>query len=241
MKIIPLNEGAFAVDKQKNFVSIDSEDSVQNTLKMAVCPFLIVLENDLILLDAGLGFETDGIQNIKLLLQKKGYEPEQITKVLLSHLHKDHADGLGYFKDGKFIQNFANAKLYIQEKELEFALSQKENPSFNQEVLEQIKDLPNIEWLAAEEGQISENITYLRTGGHSPFHQAFWVGDKTETAFYGADNLPQKGYLKFHLAYKTDDDGKKAMALREIWEKTAKEKHWTVLFYHDVKNNVVTF
>jgi glyoxylase-like metal-dependent hydrolase (beta-lactamase superfamily II) len=228
MKIIPLNEGAFAVDKQKNFVAINSKDSISKTLKMAVCPFLIVLENDMILLDAGLGFETDCVQNIKLLLQKNGFEPEQITKVLLSHLHKDHADGLGYFRDGKFIQNFKNATIYIQKKEMEFALSQRESPSFNQKTLEEIKDLPNIVWLDSEEGQITENITYLRTGGHSPFHQAFWVGDGAETAFYGADNLPQKGYLKFHLAYKTDDDGKKAMALREIWEKTAKKEHWTV-------------
>lgn len=241
MKIIPLNEGAFAVDKQKNFVAIALEDSVPETLKMATCPFLIVLENDLILLDAGLGFETDGVQNIKRLLQQNGYEPEQITKVLFSHLHKDHCDGLGYFKDGKFVSNFKNATLYIQEKELEYALTQKENPSFNQEVLEQISSLSNVHWMDKKEGFITKNIKFERTGGHSPFHQAFWITEENETAFYGADNLPQKNYLRFHIAYKTDDDGKKAMELRQIWEKTAKEEHWTVLFYHDLKNNIVQF
>lgn len=241
MKILPLNEGAFAVDKQKNFVAIASEDSVPKTLKMATCPFLIVLENDLILLDAGLGFETEGVQNIKRLLNQNGYEPEQITKVLFSHLHKDHCDGLGYFKDGKFVHNFKNATLYIQEKELEYALTQKGNPSFNQEVLEQISSFSNVHWIDEKEGFITKNIKFERTGGHSPFHQAFWITEENETAFYGADNLPQKNYLRYHIAYKTDDDGKKAMELRQIWEKTAKDEHWMVLFYHDLKNNVAQF
>lgn len=241
MKIIPLNEGAFAVDKQKNFTPIEPDEKIEDTLKMAVCPFLIVLDNDVILLDAGLGFETDGVPIIKKMLQQNGYEPEQVTKVLLSHLHKDHCEGLGYFKDGKFEPNFKNATHYIQEKELEYALSQKESHSFNQEVLEQLKTLPNVEWMQEETGNITENIRFERTGGHSPFHQAFWITENEETAFYGADNLPQKFYLKFHVAYKTDDDGKKAMALREIWEKTGKEEHWTVLFYHDLKNNAVLF
>ena len=241
MKIIALNEGTFAVDKKKNFKLIDSEDSIAGTLKMATCPFLIILENDMILLDAGSGFETDGIPNITALIRKNGIEPEQITKVMLSHLHKDHCDGLGHFKEGRFIQNFEKATTYIQEKELAYGLSQTENPSFNQDVLTEISALPNIHWMRDDKGFITENIKFELTGGHSPFHQAFWVIVENETAFYGADNLPQKSYLRFHIAYKTDDDGKKAMELRQSWEKTAKEEHWTVLFYHDLKNNAITF
>lgn len=241
MKIIPLNEGIYAVDKKKNFVPITIGTKVPGSLRMAVCPFLIVSKDEIILLDVGLGFKKDGAPMIKAMLQQHGYKPEQVSKVLMSHLHKDHSDGLGYFEDGNFVQNFPDAKIYIQEKELEYALSEKDNPSFTQEVLEQLHELPNIEWMNEEKGAITEHIRFERTGGHSPFHQAFWITEGEETAFYGADNLPQKGYLKFHLAYKTDDDGKKAMALREIWEKEAKENHWTVLFYHDIDNNAEKF
>jgi len=240
MKIIPLNEGIYAVDKQKNFINATAEIP-SGSLKMAVCPFLIVLENDIILLDAGLGFSKNGHPIMETLLNENGYAFEQITKVLLSHLHKDHIDGLGSFVDGKFVSHFSNAKIYLQKRELDYALRQIENPSFDQEVLKALTALPNLQFLLEDEGWISDAISFEVTGGHSPFHQAFWVYEAGETAFYGADNLPQRNYLRFHVAYKTDDDGKKAMALRQKWEQLAQEAHWTVLFYHDLAHNAVKF
>ena len=240
MKIIPLNEGAFAVDKKKNFITA-TDVLAPGSLKMAVCPFLIVLKDDILLLDAGLGENLNGIPTIKTLLQEHGYDASQVTKVLLSHLHKDHISGLGIFENGDFLPAFPKAKIYLQKRELDYALRQTENPSFNQEVLKALASLPNIELLSEEEGWISDAVSFEVTGGHSPFHQAFWVREEGTMAFYGADNLPQKAYLRFHMAYKSDDDGKKAMALREKWETLAKNEHWTVLFYHDLTDNVVQF
>lgn len=242
MKIIPLNEGAYAVDKKKTFMPIaQSEVLPAGSLKMAVCPFLIVLENDIVLLDVGLGFDSNGLPMIHDLLKKNGFSPENITKVLLSHLHKDHIDGLGTFNGGMFKANFEKAKIYLQKRELDYALRQTENHSFDQKMLLELKNFQNLVLLAENEGWINDEISFEVTGGHSPFHQAFWIRENEEIAFYGADNLPQKAYLNFHVAYKTDDDGKKAMQLRQKWEQLAKEEHWQVLFYHDIKNNVVRF
>lgn len=242
MKIIPLQEGAYAVDKQKTFTPIALGETLpKGSLKMGICPFLIVLENDVILLDAGLGFSLNGTPKIYALLEENGFAPENITKILLSHLHKDHIDGLGIFKDGKFEANFSKAKIYLQKRELDYALRQIDNPSFDQKMLLELKNFPNLELLAEDEGWINEEISFEVTGGHSPFHQAFWIRHNEDTAFYGADNLPQKAYLNFNVAYKTDDDGKKAMLLRQKWEQLAKEENWNVLFYHDIKNNVMRF
>lgn len=241
MKIIPLHEGVYAVDKQKNFKLLADKNSIPGTLTMAVCPFLIVLADDVILLDAGLGFVEDGISNIKKLLQENGFETTDITKVLISHLHKDHVSGLFYESDGAMVPHFQEAPIYIQRKEFDYALTQKESPSFDHAILESISKLENIVWMDKTSGKITDSISFEMAGGHSPFHQAFWITEDSETAFFGGDNLPQKSYLRFHVAYKTDDDGKKAMSLREKWEKEAKEKHWTVLFYHDIKNNATRF
>ena len=244
MTIIPLQEGIFTVTPDKIFTPITREELKtvnKGSLTMGICPFLIILPDDIILLDTGLGFKEEGKPVIVKLIEDAGYKANQITKVLLSHLHKDHTDGLGYMNNGTFIQNFPDAEIYLQENELHYALDQIASHSFNQEILEEIANLPNLVLMDKATGSIGKYITYEVTGGHTPFHQVFWIKEDNVTAFYGADNLPQKSYLKFHIAYKSDYEGKKAMEDRQKWEQQAKEEHWTVLFYHDISKNVIEF
>lgn len=244
MKIIALNEGTYAVSKQKEFNLLTEENRDEKNsgyLTMAVCPFLIVTSEDVILLDAGLGFTNNGQPILSGLLNKHGYNTGDITKVLMSHLHKDHIDGIGQLTENGITSNFPNATIYIQQRELDYALSETESYSFNQKTLREIMSLSNLYLMNEDKGNIGDHITFEVTGGHSPYHQAFWITEDDEIAFYGADNLPQRSYLKFHIAYKSDHDGKKAMELRQLWEKQAKDEHWSVLFYHDIKNNVVKF
>ncbi|MES2486000.1 MAG: MBL fold metallo-hydrolase [Bacteroidota bacterium] len=239
MKIIPLLEGIFTVTKDKIFTPITREEvntTAPGLLTMGICPFLIVLQDDLILLDAGLGFTTNGKATIVQLIEAAGYTAHDVTRVLLSHLHKDHSGGLGTITEDGFTPNFANAQVYLQENELKYALDQISSHSFDQNILEHIAAMPNLVFMD-EKGTIGDFITYEVTGGHTPFHQVFWITEEQQTAFYGADNLPQKSYLKFHIAYKSDFDGKKAMEDRQNWEQQAKVENWTVLFYHDISKN----
>ncbi|THF53328.1 MBL fold metallo-hydrolase [Flavobacterium supellecticarium] len=240
MKIIPLSEGIFRASKIKEFTLVDTNPIGEpGALKMAICPFLIQLPDDLLLVDAGLGFERNGKPILVSLLQDAGYEPEQITKVLLSHLHKDHTDGLGFFNADHFETYFPKATLFLQQREMDYALSQPENPSFNLRTLKALQELPNVVYMEADKGTIGAHITFEVTGGHSPFHQVFWFRDQDEIVFYGGDNLPQESYLKYHIAYKTDYDGKKAMALRQKWEQQARVENWKLLLYHDLEKSVI--
>lgn len=234
MKIIPLKEGNYSVTKNKEFTQLEKATAVSD-LKMAIQPFLIITENDYILLDTGLGLTISETPAILISLEKENIQPDQITKVLLSHLHKDHIDGLGQFKNGEFVSNFPNAKIYLQQRELDYSLEQKENPSYDFKILEKLATLSNLVILTDASGNISDEITYEVCGGHTPFHQVFWIKENSEIAFYGADNLPQHSYVKFHIAYKSDFDGKKASNLRQNWESEAKEENWTILLYHDME------
>ncbi len=99
MNIIPLSEGAFTVDKSKVFVPFIVEaDDLQSrgigSLLVEIQPFIIVTSRDVLLLDCGLGFSNNGRPQIQENLEAKGFNTSQVTKVLLSHLHKDHAGGL---------------------------------------------------------------------------------------------------------------------------------------------------
>ncbi|MBD3581659.1 MBL fold metallo-hydrolase [Flavobacterium selenitireducens] len=238
MKVVALKEGDFSVSKNKEFFGLDD---YPGGLRMAVQPFLVVTGTDVILLDAGLGFLENGKPQIHRLLERENIDAAHVTKVLISHFHKDHVDGLGYFDDGSFIPNFPNAHIFYQKRELDFAFTDVGNPSYDLEKLRHIAALDNLIELDGDEGHIGDSISFAVSGGHSRFHQEFWIRENGKTIFYGADNLPQKSYIDFNIAYKSDDDGKKAAALRHDWKARAEAGHWTVLLYHDMAFPIVEF
>src|SRR5262245_52269718 len=126
MKIIPLSEGIFTIDKTKIFVPFDlGNDDLQQrpagSLLVEVQPFVVITQKDILLLDTGLGFKKGGEMQIHSNLKKNGIEPNNVTKVLLTHLHKDHAGGVSEEdKLGHYHISFPNATYYVQEKELSF-------------------------------------------------------------------------------------------------------------------------
>jgi len=238
MRIIPLSEGSFTIDKTKLFVPFnEDQDDLQarpvGSLLVEVQPFVVITEQDVLLLDTGLGFSRGGKLQLHENLQQAGINPSEITKVLMSHLHKDHAGGVAMGSDHRQL-SFPAAKYYVQERELEFAL-QKGLPSFIPEELEVLKNSAQVEFLKEDEGMIGDYIQYKVTGAHSPFHQVFWIKENNETIFFGADDAPQLQQMKHRFVAKYDYDGKKAMELRRKWWEEGGKEGWTFLFYHDIQ------
>ncbi len=242
MQIIPLSEGTFTVDKTKLFVPFyEGSDHLQQrtagSLLVEIQPFVIITSKDILLLDTGLGFtDEEGKMQIHSNLAKEGINSPDITKVLLTHLHKDHAGGVSENKDHSRL-SFPNAKYYVQERELNFAF-EKGFPFFITDELAVLKDSRQVVFLKEDSGTIDNYIDYKVTGAHSPYHQVFWIRENNEIIFFGGDDAPQLQQMKHRFVAKYDFDGRKAMELRrEWWEKGANE-NWSFLFYHDVKTPV---
>lgn len=247
MKIIPLSEGRFTIDKTKLFVPFDEEEHVlqdrpSGSLLVEIQPFVVITSKDVLLLDTGLGFNKGSSMQLYQNLEKAGIDPSAITKVLLTHLHKDHAGGVSH--EDKLTSRrelcFPQAEYYVQKRELDFAF-EKGFPSFIPEELEVLKDAGNIVFLDNNKGIINGYIEYEVTAAHSPFHQVFWIRETGETIFFGGDDAPQLQQMKHKFVAKYDHDGKKASQLRQQWWEQGEEEGWTFLFYHDVKNPVYQF
>ena len=240
MKIIPLSEGTFTIDKTKLFVPFDdSSDDLQarpvGSLLVEIQPFVVVTEKDVLLLDTGLGFtDAGGQMQLHKNLVEAGIQPSSITKVLLTHLHKDHAGGVSTGSDRRQL-SFPQATYYLQQRELNFAF-EKGFPSYLTDELELLKNNAAIKFLEEDEGIIDSYIHYQLTGAHSPFHQVYWIKEKNEIIFFGGDDAPQLQQMKHRFVAKYDYDGKKAMELRREWWQKGQEEKWSFLFYHDVRN-----
>lgn len=241
MPAYPLSEGVFTIGHDKVFVPFDDEKHLLNerpigSLLVEVQPFLVVAGDEVLLLDTGLGFKDEvGEMQLHANIRKLGYTPEQVTKVLLSHLHKDHAGGLIQV-DANGIQkpSFPNAQYFIYRPEADFALATG-SPSYNPEEIEPVFGSGQVVWLDGNEGRINEHISFRHTGGHCPQHIVYMVDDEDTTHFFGGDEAPQWKQIKMKYVAKYDFDGKKAMQLRAQWAEEGQKAHWNFLFYHDVK------
>ena len=240
MQIIPLSEGAFSIDGSKQFVPFDKAgDDIQSrpvgSLLVEVQPFVVVTSEDVLLIDTGLGFMTDGELQLHKNLRAAGIAPEKITKVLMSHLHKDHAGGVSYVNaaTGKREISFPQATYYIQKAEFVYA-REKGFPSYLMDELACLEQAPNIVWLEGD-GVIDGYIKYRVDGGHAPWHQSYTIVDGGEIVFFGGDNAPQLQQMKSKFVAKYDYDGKKAMELRQQWWADGQAAGWKFLFYHDIK------
>jgi len=245
-RIYPLSEGEFTIGHDKifhpfNLAADELNDRPVGSLLVEVQPFLVVTEQDVVVLDTGLGFRcSDGELQIHRNLRLSGYEPASVTKVLLSHLHKDHAGGVTYTgENGVIIPTFPNAQYFVYRKEAEYAL-QTGLPSYIPSEIEPLFSSGQVQWLDGEEGMIDGCIRFMHSGGHCPEHIVYLIDDGSDKIFFGGDEAPQLKQMKMKYIAKYDYDGKKAMALREQYAAQGREEGWQFLFYHDVAKPVAT-
>ncbi len=247
MKIIPLSEGAFTIDKTKKFIPFnkaadDLQERAVGSLLVEIQPFCIVTAKDIILIDTGLGFSNpDSTLQIHQNLLDNGVNPMEVTKVLLSHLHKDHSGGIS--KEDKVLQqkffNFPSATYYVNKDELTDAF-EKGSPSYTPAEFDILANSDKVVFIEGS-GTIDGYIRYEVSGAHSPFHQVFWINEEGQTVFFGGDVAPQLQQMKSRFVAKYDFDGKKCMELRQQWWQQGQQENWTFLFYHDIKTPVFRF
>jgi glyoxylase-like metal-dependent hydrolase (beta-lactamase superfamily II) len=247
MQIIPLSEGAFTIDSTKQFIPFNKEqDDLQQrtvgSLLVEIQPFCIITAKDILIIDTGLGFaNADGSLQIHQNLIDNGINPMDVTKVLMSHLHKDHSGGVS--KEDKILQqkfiSFPNATYYVNKDEFSAAI-EKGKPSYTPAEFEILGESDKVIFTQGN-GIIDEYIRYEVTGGHSPHHQVFWIEEDGQKIFFGADVAPQLQQMKSRFVAKYDYDGKLCMELRQQWWQQGQQEKWTFLFYHDIKTPVVAF
>ncbi|MBL7052803.1 MAG: MBL fold metallo-hydrolase, partial [Candidatus Marinimicrobia bacterium] len=105
----------------------------KNRIEMALRSLLIVGDGRVILIDAGIGtkwnpkfleiykidFEKS---NVVKSLANAGFSPEEVTDVIVTHLHFDHIGGSTKIENGRIVPVFPNAKFHIQKKHWDWAI-----------------------------------------------------------------------------------------------------------------------
>lgn len=235
LQVYTLHEGSYSVDITKKFIPFDpaihSPKDRPASLFVHVQPFLVELNNRLILLDTGLGYSNEeGELHLHQNIKKAGFNPDNVEMVLMSHLHFDHSGGMVHDVNGKMELSFPNATYVIQRGEWETAFSSTSS-SYKTEIFDFLQRNAQINFIEGT-GKLTAEISYELTGAHCPYHQVFLIDDGTDKVFFGGDVLPEPEELIRKFIAKYDFDGRKAMELREEYGQKAAAENWKCLFYH---------
>lgn len=225
MKLYPIETGKFKLDGGAMFGVVpktlwektNPADS-KNLIDMAMRALLIEDGGRLILIDNGLGHKYDakfqGLYDIdhKITLESSlalhGFGKNDVTDLILTHLHFDHAGGTTEFgPDGKLRLTFPNAKIYLQKEHLALTRNPnvREKASFFKENIEPIVESGLLVELDGEQTALFPNIDIAVTNGHTSSMQHPVIRYKDYTIFYAADFIPTYGHVpvNYVMAYDT--------------------------------------
>ncbi len=170
-------------------------------------------------------------------LRPAGVGPEQIDRVVLSHLHFDHCggstvpDGAGGFRSA-----FPRAEFFVQRGEIEFA--RESNPrtraSYRQEDWEPLRKEGRLRLVEGETG-IGGGVRLVPAPGHTPFHQIVRVDTPERTVTFLADLVPTASHVPDAWVMGYDVDPLAAVASkRRLLPELARRGSW-IVFEHDAE------
>lgn len=251
-----LSEGRFEVfeDGKFNKLAHKEEDSapsidlpVKFSTTVGIDPILVSTDDYHIMLDTGLGWGLDAgssypdVSNAVTNLGIFGLKPEDITHVILTHLHYDHAAGSTYTDAQSLTQpTFPNATYYLQKREWEYAVSQAGNPASVKGATYKPDDLYRLfaddyfELLEQDFNEIIPGLNVLWTGGHTPGHQVMRVHDKGKSAYYLGDLLPNEKHLNQYAMRQADIHPNQAKKRKIQLMRKVCDENACLLFYHSL-------
>lgn len=252
-----IESGSFALDGGAMFGIIpkplwqnNNPPDEMNRIKLFARNLLLVSDSKKILIDTGIGnfwdekfkriYDLDYSVSESKNLKKLNINSEEITDVILTHLHFDHTGGSTRLENGKWIPNFPNAKFHVQQKHFEWALnpSERDKGSFIKE-----RFLP-----LAEEGLLNlkddtsfdDEIELIIINGHTFFQQIIKISDGSKTLLYCGDLLPFSTHIP--LPYVMGYDLQPLVTVQEKKNilQRAMEENWILFFEHDPFNVAAT-
>lgn len=263
MKLYPIETGKFKLDGGAMFGVVPKSiwQKTNPADENNMCPWsmrclLIEDDNKLILVDTGIGdkqsesffkhYYLSGEDTLKSSIEKLGFSLNDITDVVLSHLHFDHCGGAIKRKDeNSFEPVFKNAHYWSSERHWKWATepNAREKASFLKENILPIQETGQLKFVQRQgdySSNVFNNIDFLFVDGHTDSMMLPVIKFNDKKIVFMADLLPSTGHIP--LAYVMGYDTRPLITLAEkgnFLKKAADEK--LILFLeHDFYNECCT-
>jgi glyoxylase-like metal-dependent hydrolase (beta-lactamase superfamily II) len=219
----------------------------KNRIDIALRTLLIIGEGKKILVDCGIGEKFSekhqamyGIDHsmfkLESSLNKYGISTGDITDLILTHLHFDHAGGATYLDktSNQVKMVFPNARHYIQKTNLEHALepNEKDRASYLKQDFEILQKSNKLVIISGEQ-ELFPGIHLLISNGHTIGQQLIKITDGNNTLLYCGDLIPTSSHIPVPFVMSYDLQPLLSMQEKKEILYTAAIENWTLFYEHD--------
>jgi glyoxylase-like metal-dependent hydrolase (beta-lactamase superfamily II) len=260
MKLYPIETGNLKLDGGAMFGVVPKSlwnkvypADEKNLCNWAMRCLLIVDGDRKILIDNGIGdkqnedflrhYYLNGDDTLEKSLAKYGYTPDDITDMILSHLHFDHCGGSIKYSPDKteFKLAFKNATYWVSKPQYEWAIqpNRREGASYLKENILPIEESGHLK-LIEKETEILPNIFVRLFNGHTEGQIIPIIKATNKTIAYMADLLPSTAHIPMPWVMAYDTKPLVTFKDKERFYKEALEGDYILFFEHDIINECCT-
>jgi glyoxylase-like metal-dependent hydrolase (beta-lactamase superfamily II) len=258
MNLYPIHTGLFKLDGGAMFGVVPKRiwnkiypADENNLITLALRCLLIEDGNRLILVDNGIGDKQDakflshyhlhGEDTLNSSLARYGFNRDDITDVLLTHLHFDHCGGSIVRKGEQFLPAFKNAVYWSNERHWAWATepNDREKASFLKENILPIQESGQLKMielplnLSQTLVNFSEHIKIRFASGHTDAMMLPQLSYKDRTIVYMADLLPTAAHLPIPYVMGYDVFPLTSMEEKKSFLQNAASNDYILFFEHD--------
>lgn len=218
----------------------------QNRIRMNMNCLFIETDSEKILIETGIGEKWSakhasmyGITRKQSLTESlrsiAGVEPDQITIVINTHLHFDHAGGnTSNRSDGTVRPTFANARYLVSRAEWEHAEqpSERDQASYLPENWRPLNQSGQLE-LKASNYEVLPGLRLETHAGHNRSMQCWRLEQQGRTLFGFADLVPMRAHVQLPWIMGYDLFPVETLAAKKKLLPQAVREGWGCLFYHE--------
>ncbi len=217
-----------------------------NRIELALRLVLIKDGNKNILIDTGIGDyhgqkwdERFGVVGkpspLELALEEAGLKPEDITDLIISHLHFDHVGGIGKMVDGKIEPVLKKATVHLHKKHYEYSHhpTDRDTGSFQIEYFEPVikwyQDHNQVHFVDGMEGEIFPGMKFKCSMGHTPY----LLHAYDDKIIYMADLIPTSNHVHIPWVMGYDISPGVTTEDKKVFLDFIEKKGLTMIFEHD--------
>jgi glyoxylase-like metal-dependent hydrolase (beta-lactamase superfamily II) len=166
-----------------------------------------------------------------------GYRADEITTVVNTHLHFDHAGGnTTRDADGRVVPTFRNARYLVARAEFEHAAAphERDRASYLPENWQPLAEHGQLE-LQSADYEVVPGLSMETVAGHSRTMQCIRLTQGEQTLFGFADLVPTRAHVPFAWIMGYDLYPVETLEAKKRLLPQAAREGWLCLFYHDAE------
>ncbi len=172
------------------------------------------------------------------LRDKTGFGPDDISIVVNTHLHFDHAGGNTILdsRSGLAVPQFKNARYLVSKSEFDAAESptERDRASYRHENWRPLSESGQLE-LMPDEYEVVPGLKMQQVRGHSATMQTVRLSRGQETLYGFADLIPTTAHIPYAWIMGYDLFPLETLAAKKSLLPAAVAENWLCLFYHDIE------